>query len=284
VITAKSARVSRFRLLLYTAELLSLRIETSLHGSIAVAMTPPLAEVDRKQFARDMRWLAGRLEELHVESRKIGEDPERISTFTANAQQRSLNQLADKFKDYAPHDKAPLALVTLGLLGCVSIAASMRDLDSSKSHLQLMESSLVDAALFVPEITASLFEVLTDAAWLKELMDLRKPTTRPIAAVDLPSPEAVAALSRAGLRVLLASPEVAQALAGAGLLQGATSLPLREQRALIEALRQPQADALATPEPKPEPAPSPTSAIIDDPEDDDSEGEPELGKVVIPFG
>lgn len=100
--------------------------------------------------------------------------------------------------------------------------------------------------------------------------------------VDLPSPEAVAALSRAGLRALLASPEVVQALAGAGLLQGAVSLPLREQRALIEALRQPQADTLSTPEP--EPAPSPTSKIIGDPEDDDSEGEPEPGKVVIPFG
>ena len=98
--------------------------------------------------------------------------------------------------------------------------------------------------------------------------------------VSLPSPEAVAALSRAGLRALLASPEVAQALAGAGLLHGATSLPLGQQRALIEALRQPQADTLATPEP----APSPTSAIIDDPEDDDSEGDPEPGKVVIPFG
>lgn len=239
MITARSDRVSRFRLLLYTAELLSLRIETSLHGPIAVAMTPPLGEADRKQFARDMRWLAGRIEELHVESRKIGEDPERISTFVANAQQRSLYQLADKFKDYAPHDKAPAALVTVGLLGCVSIAASLRDLDldSSESHLQLMESSLVDAALLVPEIMASLFEVLTDVAWLKELMDLRKPKTRPLATVDLPSPETIAALSRAGLRALLASPEVVQALAGAGLLQGATSLPLREQRALIEALR-----------------------------------------------
>lgn len=242
MITARSARVSRFRLLLYTAEILTLRIETSLHGPIAMAMTPPLGEADRKQFAREMRWLAGRIEELHVESRKIGEDPERISTFVANAQQRSLYQLADKFKDYAPHDRAPLALVNLGLLGCTTIAASMRDLDSSDSNLQLMESSLVDAALLVPEITASLFEVLPDAVWLKDLMDLRKPPERPIAIVALPSPEAVAALSRAGLRALLASPEVAQALAGAGLLQGAASLPLKDQRALIEALRQPQAD------------------------------------------